>query len=200
MKLKNTLISFILKFIINNINYSNTDIEKIQYGLEILFINFFKIIILFITASLLGIFRYTLISFLVFSILRTFACGAHGNSSFQCIIINYIIFFSNVYCSIYINLNNLFLIIVFLISIILIYMYAPADTEERPLISRKLRCSLKKKSIVVAIFFLIVALLIKNSIYSSLIIYSVLSESLVTTPAFYKILKKPYNNYKKIKL
>ena len=200
MKLKNTLVSFFLKFIINNTNYSNTDIEKIQYGLEILFINFFKLIILFISASLLGIFRYTLISFLIFSVLRTFACGAHGNSSFQCIIINYIIFFSNVYCSIYINLNNTFLIFVFLISLLLIYRYAPADTEERPLTSEKLRILLKIKSIVVAIFFFIVALLMRNPIYSSLVIYSVFSESLVITPIFYKILKKPYNNYKKIKL
>lgn len=200
MKLKNISVNFLMKFISNNINYSNTDIEKIQYGLEILLINFFKIIILFATASLLGILKYTLISFLIFSTLRCFACGAHGNSSFQCIIINYIIFFSNVYCSIYIRLNILFIITIFLISIILIFKYAPADTEERPLISSKLRNSLKKKSIVVATFFFIASLLIKNPTYSSLIVYSIFSESLVITPIFYKLLKKPYNNYKKINL
>lgn len=200
MKLKNISMNFLIKFISNNTNYSNTDIEKIQYGLEILLINFFKIIILFATASLLGILKYTLISFLIFSTLRCFACGAHGSSSFQCIIINYIIFFSNVYCSIYINLNIVFLISIFLISIVLILKYAPADTEERPLISSKLRDSLKKKSIIITFFFFIASLLIRNSIYSNLITYSIFSESLVITPFFYKILKKPYNNYKKINL
>ncbi|WP_238917033.1 accessory gene regulator B family protein [Clostridium sp. YIM B02555] len=186
------------KFIKNNTSASAEDLEKIHYGILVIFLTIFKSIILFATAYFLGILEYTLTAFLVFAALRIFASGVHANSTFQCIIINYILFFGNVYLSLNIQRNLLLVSILFLISVALILLYAPADTEERPLISLKLRKSLKIKSIIVIMAFYILALLLHNNIYTNLITFSILEGALVVTPIAYRLFGKKYANYKNL--
>ncbi|WP_143314605.1 accessory gene regulator B family protein [Clostridium sp. HBUAS56017] len=187
-------------FIGETLSKSDEDLEKIEYGIKVIFLNLFKMIILFSTAYILGVFKYTLIALIIFAIFRTFASGAHANSSLQCIILNYVLFLGNVYVSMYFPLNKLYISLIFIISLILTYFYAPADTADRPLVSKKLRKSLKIKSLLVVIFFYIICMIIKNDIYMNLITFSILEEALVITPVSYKILGKTYNNYENIQL
>lgn len=187
-----------LEFIKHNTSTSQENLEKIHYGIQVIILNVSKLILLFITAYLLGILKYTIIAFMVFAIIRSFASGVHANSSLQCIIINYILFLGNVYLSLNLSVNIIVRSILFTISIILILLYAPGDTEERPLVSKKLRRDLKIKSLVITILFYITILLIKSNVYANLITYSILEEALVITPAFYKLFGKTTNNYKNI--
>lgn len=187
-----------LEFIKNNTSNSPEDLEKIYYGIQVIWINLFKLILLLVTAYFLGILKYTLIGFIFFAIIRTYGSGLHANSTIQCIIINYILFLGNPYLSLTIPLNAIARFIIFFISFILLIIYAPADTKERPLISKKLRENLKTKSIIVSIIFYIITLLNKNEIYNNLIIFSTLQESLVITPIAYRLLGKTYANYKNI--
>ncbi|SFU60611.1 accessory gene regulator B [Clostridium sp. DSM 8431] len=189
-----------ISFIRNTLSTSEEDLEIIDYGIKVIVSNFFKIVILFVTAYLLGIFKYTLLALCSFAFLRTFACGVHANSTFQCIIMNFILFIGNVYTSIFHPLNNKLLFLFFLISIIILMLYAPADTAERPLISKSLRKSLKIISLISAIILFIICHFINNSICQTIIIYSMLLESLSVMPLFYKLLGKSYRNYSKITL
>ena len=157
-----------------------------------------KSIILLTTAYFLGVLQYTFIAFIVFAVLRVSASGVHANSTIQCIIVNYILFLGNVYLSLNFSINIIIQSIIFIISLILIFLYAPGDTEERPLVSKKLRKRLKIKSIVVVIIFYIAIILIKSNIYANLITYSILEASLVITPMAYKLFGKKTNNYKYI--
>jgi accessory gene regulator B len=87
---------------------------------------------------------------------------------------------------------------IFIVSFILTILYAPADTEERPLVSKKLRRDLKIKSLVVLIIFYITILFVKNNVYANLITFSVLEASLLLTPIVYKLFGRKYANYKNI--
>jgi len=187
-----------LEFIKDNTSTSQENLEKIDYGIQVIILNISKLILLFITAYLLGILKYTVIAFIVFAIIRTFASGVHANSSLQCIIINYILFLGNVYLSLNLSVNIIVRSILFTISILLILLYAPGDTEERPLVSKKLRRDLKIKSLVITILFYITILLIESNVYANIITYSILEEALVITPSFYKLFGKTTNNYKNI--
>ncbi|WP_418219442.1 accessory gene regulator B family protein [Clostridium pasteurianum] len=80
----------------------------------------------------------------------------------------------------------------------LISVYAPADTAERPLISKKLRRSLKIKSIVVVVLLIIISIMLPHSVYVNIIIYSILEEAVLITPIIYILLGKSYKNYKNI--
>lgn len=198
MSISKPLSTICTNFIRNNTSTSEEDLEKIDYGIQIILMNKFKSILLFTLAYFLGIFMYTLIVYIVFGSLRKFASGVHANSTLLCIIVSFALFLGNVYISLNISINIIIINIAFIISFILTFLYAPADTEERPLISKKLRKSLKIKSIMVIIVFYIIAILIKNNIYSSLITYSILEESLIITPVAYKLFGKKYANYKNL--
>ena len=198
MSITNKLSDKFLNFIKNNTAIPEEDLEKIYYGLQVIMMDTSKTIILFITAYLLGVVNYTLIAVISFAALRRFASGAHANSTLQCIILNYTLFLGNVYLSLNFSLNIKIQSIIFIISLILIFLYAPGDTEERPLVSKKLRRSLKITSLTIIIILYIIVLLIKNNIYTNLITYSILEASLITTPICYKLFGKKINNYKSI--
>ncbi|GKX67099.1 accessory gene regulator AgrB [Inconstantimicrobium mannanitabidum] len=186
-------------FIKQNTDTSEQDLEKINYGVQVIFINIVKMIILFATAYFLNVLYYTFIAFIFFAILRTFACGVHANSSFQCVIINYIAFLGNVYLSLYFPFNKVVIIIFFAVNLILTCLYAPADTAERPLVSKKLRKSLKINSIITLILFFCIAMLIKNEVYASLITFATFEECMMITPMAYMLFKKNYRNYLSVK-
>jgi accessory gene regulator B len=187
-------------FIKDNTNKTETELEKIQYGIHVILINIFKLILLFTTAYFLGILNYTIVAYVSFATLRSFANGIHADSSIKCIITNYIIFFGNVYLSLNFSLKKVYVATIFVISLILVILYAPADTEERPLMSKNLRGKLKFKSILIVLGFGIVTLLLPGSVYTNLITYSTLQESILITPMIYIIFEKKYKNYERIKI
>jgi len=198
MIITNKLSEKCLNFIKNNTPIPEADLEKIYYGLQVIMMDISKSIILLTTAYLLGVLKYTFIAFIVFAVLRVSASGVHANSTLQCIIVNYILFLGNVYLSLSFSINIIIQSIIFIISLILVFLYAPGDTEERPLVSKKIRRYLKIKSLIIVTIFYITILLIKTNIYTNLITYSILEASLITTPIVYRLFGKKTNNYKNI--
>lgn len=193
-KLSNTFLNFIK----NNTSTSEEDLEKIHYGIQVVILTASKSILLFIIAYLLGIFKYVLISYLVLTFARNFASGVHLNSTFQCIITTFFLHFVNVYLSLNLSTHIVLRSIIFIVSFILILLYAPADTEYRPLVSKKLRRDLKIKSIIVIIISYIVMLFIENNVYANIITFSFFEGSLLITPIVYKLFGRKYNNYKNV--
>lgn len=200
MILTNKIAKYTISFIRKNTSSSEDDLEKISYGIKVIVSNFFKLVILFFTAHFLGILNYTILAIVSFAILRTFACGVHANSTIQCIIFNYLFFLGNVFLSINYPLSNNGIIVIFVASFILLCLYAPADTAERPLINKNLRRFLKIFSIIVASALFVISLLINNSIYKSIIIYSIFEEAIAITPFLYNFFGKSYRNYSNITL
>ncbi|KOA20281.1 accessory regulator protein B [Clostridium homopropionicum DSM 5847] len=200
MNIINRFYNSFFSYIKINLGKSEEDIEKIRYGLQVIFMNIFKMIILFVTAYFLGLFKYTLISLLSFGFIRTFSCGVHADSSIKCITCNFIIFLGNVLLSLSFSLNFISMVILFSISLILIIKYAPADTAERPLVSKKLRRTLKIKSCIAVLLLFLLSILLTNPIYKNILVYSALQESFLITPLAYSILKKPYRNYENIEI
>jgi len=193
-KLSNTCLNFIK----NNTSKSEEDLEKIYYGIQVVVLTASKSILLFIIAYLLGVFKYALIAYVALIFARTFASGVHLNSTLQCIISTFSLHFGNVYLSLNLSTNIIIQSLIFIISFILILLYAPADTEYRPLVSKKLRRDLKIKSLVVIVISYIVILFIKNNVYANIITFSFLEASLLITPIVYKFFGRKYANYKNI--
>jgi accessory gene regulator B len=184
-------------FIGNNLEKTNTDLEQIQYGIESILTNTLKTTILFTAAYFCGILQYTFIALISFGAIRMFASGIHASSSFKCNIMNFIIFFGNVLLSCSFQLNQFIITLLFIANLLLMILYSPADTKSRPLTNKRNRKKLKFFSIIMIIFLYILSMLLKDSIYASLITFSVTIESLLITPLTYKIFKSPYKNYEK---
>lgn len=185
-----------VQFIENNSSTSESNLEKIHYGLLVFILNTLHTIILFLIAYFLGILTYAFIAYSLFACVRLFASGVHSSSTLSCCISTYTFIFGNVYISLNTEKNIVLTCIIFLLSFILMFLYAPADTLERPLVSKNLRKSLKIKSLVLVSINFACAILIKNKIYANLITYAVLEAAFVITPLAYKLFNKKYNNYK----
>ena len=83
----------------------------------------------------------------------------------------------------------------YLIVLVIISLYAPADTIKRPLIKRNKRIKFKILSIMVVIIYFILTLVLKNNLLINSLIFGLLIECILINPITYKVFKMPYKNY-----
>jgi accessory gene regulator B len=175
---------------------SKEELEIIGYGLEGVLTTVPKIAFIITVGYFLNILQPLLCAVLSFGILRTFASGVHLNNGWACLIFSSIVFLFIAYAGVYIPLPLLLKIFIFLVSFILLILYAPADTEERPLVIPRIRQELKVLSLIfTGLMFIITLLLPSGHVIGNIITYSVIVESVMTTPAIYSILNRRYRNY-----
>ena len=175
--------------------YSKEKLEKIEYSLTGIYLTFSKIIVILIISLILGIFKQTLIFILTFNILRTTGCGLHASKSITCLISSIIFFIGLPFLANIIHINILIKILICIICIILLVIYAPADTKKKPMINKKRRMKLKYLTLFFSILFSITSIVIKNNFISNCLIISMLLEVILVLPLTYKLLNMPYRNY-----
>lgn len=185
-----------MNIIKKNMQYDDTKLEEIEYGLEGIYLTITKIIIISILCILLGIFKEFLTFIIIYSIMRAPSFGIHASKSWICLITSTIFFLGFPLLSIYTKLNITTKIIIGIISIIGIYLFSPADTEKRPIINKTRRKIYKALSTVLGITYIILSIKITNNFISNCFIYSTILQNILISPLTYKIFKMSYNNYK----
>ncbi len=177
-------------------NYSDEDIEKIQYGLESIYLSLTKVIVILLLSIFLNIFKETIITLLLFNILRTTAFGIHASKSWICWITSVPTFIGIPLICKYITFPIYILLIIASISLINFILFAPADTVKRPLIRKKRRIIYKVLTVIIGIIYLTIIIICKNNFIQNCLSASMLIETILISPLTYKIFKMPYNNYK----
>lgn len=193
--MKKIIMNKIMNYIIKNGNYSKNELLEIEYGLTGIYLTISKMIIIFILAYFIGIFKEMIIYMILFNIIRTTAFGLHATKSWICLISSTIIFIGIPLLCKNIELNLYIKLIVGIISIILMYKNAPADTKKRPIVNKKRRQILKLLSTFISILFVISSIIINNSFISNCLLCAIIVEDCLISPLVYKIFNLPYNNY-----
>ncbi|MBQ8472151.1 MAG: accessory gene regulator B family protein [Bacilli bacterium] len=197
--IKSFLINNSMNLVKNNNNYNKEQLEEIKYGLESIYLLLTKFVVIITISIILGIFKETLILLLFYNFLRAFAFGIHASKSIYCWISSSIIFLGiPLICKNFI-FQNLFFIIGTIICFLCIAIFAPADTEKRPLINIKKRKVYKFLSIFVTIIYIISIFITKNVLLKNLMMFSLIIQTVLILPITYKMFKLPYNNYKNYK-
>lgn len=171
--------------------------EVINYGLQLVVGEVPKIFIMLLIAYALGILKLSILAFFIIMPYRTFAGGFHLKTHIGCIVGTTLFYCGNVILSQHIIIESFFIklilvIAVWLFSMCMIKLYAPADTENVPIISKKDRKFKKIMSYITMTITLIVGLFIKNTIISNMLIFGVLIETLAITRFFYILTKNKY--------
>ena len=188
-------------FLISKMRKENPEIdderaEIINYGLQLLIGEIPKMFITFLISYLLGIMNLTIIMVLVLMPYRACSGGFHLHTHIGCIISTTLYYCCIPKISNIIYFNSLTKIIFVLSALIfgtlIIKKYAPADTENVPILQEKERKQKKILSIIVYTLGLIIALFINNNVISNIIIFSYLAQTLMITPLAYKITKNKY--------
>lgn len=170
--------------------------EVINYGLQILLGEFPKIFVMLAIAYLLGVLKLTLITFLIIMPYRIFSGGFHLKTHLGCIITTCAFYCGTALLAKYIVLNNIakYIIITLLgiFGIFMIKLYAPADTENVPILNKKTR---KQKQFLSYNFFilgLVIALIIRNNVISNIIVFGYLMQTCMITKLAYILTNNKY--------
>ena len=183
-----------LLFIQNNTNYNKKELLKIQYGIEGVFLTLFKVFFILLIGVIFHYFPIVFITILFFNILRFFAFGLHAKKSSHCLILSLIEFNLLPYLLLRVSISSFMIWMISIITLISFLLFAPADTEKRPLTNPKKRNIRKILSIVSFFIMLIFAYHIK---YLQVpILAAFLIEDFSINPLSYKLLGLSYNNYK----
>ena len=194
--MKNKVLDFFIKNIKKYYNYSDTKLLEIRYGLESIYLSIIKFIVIFIISFFITTTKELCLFFLTYGLLRLFAFGIHAKKSIHCWIISILTFGIIPFLIKNYNINFNINITISIICLLLIIIYAPADTEKRPLINKKKRIIFKILSIVTTIVYIFLIIFTKNNYIKNLLFYSILLETIFILPITYKLLGSKYNNYK----
>ena len=193
--MRKKVIKVIMKYIDKKKKLTNEEKEIVIYGLESIYILITKLIVILLVALLLNILKAALIFLALFNIIRLFAFGIHATKSYICLITSLIVFIGFPFIAKNITISNNLIIIFGIILTLLIFIYSPADTIKRPIISKKRRIFFKITSTIISITYVILAYYINSSFISNCLIFSLLLETIFISPITYKLFKLPYNNY-----
>ena len=179
-----------------NKDLSQRDIDKIRYGLEGLYLTITKLIFIIIISIILGIWKETLLLILIFNGIRLTGFGVHAKRSIDCLISSTLFFILFPIICIKLTIPLIVKIIIFVPLTVLIGIFAPADTEKRPLINKKKRKIYKMLSIMISIIYMTIAIVIKDNTLSNCFIFAIVIQIIIMLPITYKIFGVSYNNYK----
>lgn len=179
-----------------NKDLSQRDIDKIKYGLEGLYLTITKLIFIIIGSIILGIWKETLLLIIIFNGIRLTAFGVHAKRSIDCLISSTLFFILFPIICIKLTIPLIVKVILFIPLTVLIGIFAPADTEKRPLINKKKRKIYKMLSIMISIIYMTIAIVIKDNTLSNCFIFAIVIQIIIMLPITYKIFGVSYNNYK----
>ena len=178
--------------------------EVIRYGFELLIGEVPKMIIIFLIALVLGKLKYFLFSIMIICPYRAFSGGIHFKTHIACVISTTLLYIGNVYLSELFELNNWYIkitiiIILYLYSISMILLYAPADTDYVPILRKRDRKLGKIKSIMWVTLILGISFFIKNPTIVNMCIIGIFIQTLTIMKISYKIfnVKLGYLEYEK---
>lgn len=195
------MIDKICLFLTNKIRKRMPEIDDertqvINYGLQILIGEIPKIFIILLISWILGIFKLTLITFILIMPYRSVSGGFHLHTHIGCIIATTLTYCGTAFVSQYIVLNDIvkyiLISLIWIFSMAMIKLYAPADTEEVPILETKVRRKKQLASYIIATISLIAAIFIRDNVISNILIIGTLLQTLSITKVMYRLTNNKY--------
>lgn len=172
--------------------------EAILYGLQLLVGEAPKMILLFGISFILGFGLEMLFAYFALIPYKTASGGFHLHTHLGCIISSAVIYYGNIFLSKFLMLDSIEKYVLVALSlgfgILMISMYAPADTENVPIISKKERKQKKILSYITLILTLVASLIIQNQVYSNILIIGSIIQTLSITRMAYKLTNNKYGH------
>ena len=195
------MIEKICTYIVNQMRKQMPDIddekaEVITYGIELIIGEIPKIFLLFIFSFIIGIGWYTVLAYVALIPYRASSGGFHLKTHIGCIVGSSLFYYGIVYLSKFITLSvfqkYILIGLALVFGIIMVSLYAPADTENIPIISKKERKRKKVLSYITLVLTLIASVFIKDSVISNILIFGVIVQSFMISRLAYLLTNNKY--------
>lgn len=144
--------------------------EAIMFGLQLIIGEIPKLILLFALAIILHIGKLVIFAYISMLPYKIVAGGFHLKTNLGCTIGTFLVYFGNVLLSKYIIIQPVYMKyiligLIWIFSMIMISIYAPADTINMPILRTKERRAKKVLSYIFATIMLIAAIVIEHIHY-----------------------------------
>ncbi len=188
-------------FLVNKMRKEMPDIdderaEVITYGLQLIIGEIPKFFITLIIAYFLGVLKLTLLTLLVVMPYRATSGGFHLRTHVGCIVSTTLF-----YCGVPIlakninlaqNIEYIVALGIWVFGMIMIKLYAPADTENVPILRKSERKQKQTLSYIMFTTGIIIAIIIKNSVISNILLFGYFIQSIMITRIAYKLTGSKY--------
>ena len=197
------MIDKICNYLTNKIKNKVTDVneekaEVINYGLHLLIGEIPKTFIFIVVAAILGVLKEFFITVLVILPYRAVSGGFHLKTHLGCIVLTSLYYCGIAYISrlfiIEENIKYFLIALIWIFGMTMCKLYAPADTENVPILRKKERKIKQILSYVIFTITLIIGTLIKNNTISNIIILGMLVQSMMISRIAYKITNNKYGH------
>ena len=170
--------------------------EIINYGIHLIVGEIPKFFIIMGVAFCLRVLDLTIFAYFLILPFRGASGGFHLKTHMGCIV-GSIIFFCGIglagkYLVLGTTLKYIVAFIIWIFGMMMVKLYAPADTENVPIISEKERKKKRILSYITLTLSIVIALFIKNEVISNIIIYGMLFQSLSITRLAYNLTNNKY--------
>ena len=160
-KMISNLSKKVVKKLIDSGNITSSERELYEYGIFILMSNILYIVITAILGLVFGLFYQSLLFFIVFMVIRQYAGGYHASTELRCEIFTTLCILASIIIMRLISGNLSFLVVLGLTAFlsILIFVFAPIDTDEKTLdeVELKIFCKRTKLILIIIVAVIIVS-------------------------------------------
>ena len=191
--MKNAVLNKCMMIIQNEKNYDEVKLAELRYKFEALYLTFTKLFVLTLLSVILGLFKEYLLFTLFYIPLRTFSFGMHAKKSWHCWIISTLAFIGIPYLIKIVILPIYIKVILAVVCSVLYLIFAPADTEKRPIINKKRRLFFKITTVLISIIYIFLIIYVPK--ISNILLFSLLYQAFLVNPVTYLLFKQKYNNY-----
>ena len=142
--LKNRVVRYLVGKINMYLNKEGAELQKIEYGMEVLIINISKISIIYMLAVLCGTLWQTLVIHSAFVFIKKYSFGLHALNSTACTVVSSCMFVLVPLFLTGVCIGNPVVLAIFTVVIVILCKYAPADTKAMPLVGEGRRGRFKR--------------------------------------------------------
>ena len=170
--------------------------EVINYGIQLLVGEVPKFILMLLIAGILGVFWYAIAAFFMILPYKIVSGGFHLKTHLGCFIGTNLVYCGNAILSTHLsipeNIKVILIISNIIFGIVMITIYAPADTVNVPILRKKDRKIKKVLSYVFLIMNMIIAFFIPNESLSNILIFGSLFQTFSITRLAYRLTNNEY--------
>ncbi len=178
--------------------------EIILYGIQLIVGEIPKIFLMFGLGILLGLWWQTLLAFFLLLPYKVVSGGFHLKTHLGCFLCTNFVYCGNAYISTIWNFPNaiskyITILAIWIFGILMVSMYAPADTENLPILTKKERHTKKILSYVFLSLNMVLALLLPSTIITNLLLIGTFIQTVSITRIAYILTKNKYGYEEYIK-
>ncbi|MFZ7119444.1 MAG: accessory gene regulator ArgB-like protein [Eubacteriaceae bacterium] len=187
-----TLSKKIARYIGDNNDTEGVPLEVYEYGLELVISTIFSCMFLLSVAWIFGVMLEAVVYIMCFGFLRIWAGGYHASTHLKCCTTYAIFAFATIFLiksfNVEISIQTIGIVMICLMSIYLIFRYAPVDTENKPLSKSEYDLYKRRSRIFVVSFsfsiFLVTLAIPTLTYYATIATGAVFVQSMTLLPIF----------------